>query len=85
MSVENEIKDVRLVSKDFGSYCVRCPHCGEIIGIDGDDMSEVRGEQYQHRINGTAGCGGWMQIDWDARFVRELPPAKAPQGTDHGR
>lgn len=80
----DEIRDVRLVSKDGGSYCVRCPHCGDIIGIDGEDMSEVRGEQYQHRVNRTAGCGGWMQIDWDARYVRELPPAKATTSKEGG-
>lgn len=67
MSVENEIKNVVRVSRECGEYIVKCPHCGRIIGIEGEDMSEIRGEQYQHRA-----CGGWMQIDRDARFVREL-------------
>ncbi|MCX7208157.1 MAG: hypothetical protein NT086_19675 [Proteobacteria bacterium] len=64
----DEIIDINLVSKDGGDYCVRCPHCKQIIGIEGDDLSEIRGEQYQHRK-----CGGWMQIGWNARFVKELP------------
>ncbi|GER21303.1 hypothetical protein [Variovorax boronicumulans] len=64
------IHTVRLVSKDGGDYCVRCPHCRNIIGIEGDDMSEVRGEQYQH-----GSCGGWLEVSHDARFVKELPSA----------
>ena len=35
--------------------------------IEGDDLSEIQGEQYQHRL-----CNGWLQVDFDARFVREL-------------
>lgn len=63
----DEIKSVRRVSKDAGDYVVRCPHCQSIIGIEGDDLSEIRGEQYQHRM-----CGGWLMVEHDARFVREL-------------
>ena len=63
----DEIKTVRRVSKDGGDYCVRCPHCGHVIGIEGDYLSEIQGNQYQHRL-----CGGWLQVDYDARFVREL-------------
>lgn len=58
---------VHEVSRDGGSYCIRCPHCKEIIGIDGDDMSEIRGEQYQHKQ-----CGGWSEISHSARYVKEL-------------
>lgn len=63
----NEIKTVRRVAKNFGNYAVRCPHCGQVIGIEGADLSEIRGEQYQHRA-----CGGWLQVSDDARFVRDL-------------
>ena len=27
----------------------------------------LKGEHYQHRL-----CNGWLQVDFDARFVREL-------------
>lgn len=63
----DEIKTVNRVSKDGGDYVVKCPHCGDIIGVEGDDLSEIQGEQYRHRS-----CGGWLQIDFQARFVREL-------------
>lgn len=63
----DEIKTVRRVSKDWGDYIVKCPHCGQIIGIEGEDISDVRGEQYKHFT-----CGGWLQVDHGARFVREL-------------
>lgn len=63
----DEIKPVHRVSKDGGDYVVHCPHCGQIIGIAGADLSEIRGEQYQHRR-----CGGWLQVVYNARFVREL-------------
>jgi phage terminase large subunit GpA-like protein len=62
------ILDVRLVTRDGGDYAVRCPHCKSIIGIEGEDLSEIRGEQYQHRV-----CGGWLQVHHSARFVKELP------------
>jgi len=63
----DEIKTVRCVSKDGGDYVVRCPHCCSIIGIEGDDLSDIHGEQYRHRA-----CGGWLMVDYDARYVREL-------------
>ena len=43
------ILTVQRVSRDGGDYVVQCPHCQSIIGVDGEDMSEIRGEQYQHR------------------------------------
>jgi phage terminase large subunit GpA-like protein len=77
----DEILDVTRVSKDGGDYCVKCPHCGDIIGIDGDDLSEIRGEQYQHKRREwqgphgmkSVGCDGWFQVSDNARFVREVP------------
>jgi len=67
----NDILGVRLVSKDGGDYCVRCPHCKQVIGIEGEDMSEIAGEQYQHQA-----CGGWLEVSANPRFVKELPPLK---------
>lgn len=64
--MSDEILTVRTVSKDGGDYIVRCPHCKEIIGIQGDDMSEIRGEQYQCR------CGGWLEVGRNAVFFKEL-------------
>lgn len=78
MTASNLILDVHIVSKDGGSYCVRCPHCKVVIGIDGEDMSEIRGEQFEHRwlsvwSNEEKGCKGWFEVARNARFVRELP------------
>lgn len=71
----DEIITVHLVTKDGGDYCVRCPHCKQIIGIEGGDLSEVRGEDYQHYR-----CGGWLSVSRDARFVKELPsPTDTPK------
>lgn len=80
-SVEvGRILPVRKVSKDGGDYVVKCPHCKDIIGIGGDDLSEIRGEQFQHRKreypgpNGpkSNGCDGWLEVSTDAVYVREL-------------
>jgi hypothetical protein len=60
-----EILTVHVVTKDGGDYCVKCPHCGDFIGIEGDDLSEIRGEQYQHKR-----CGGWLEVSASARFAR---------------
>lgn len=52
------------------SYTARCPHCHEVIGLEGDDIDEIRGEQYQHKR-----CGGWLEVCNAAAFVHELPEA----------
>jgi hypothetical protein len=89
-----EILTVLLVSKDGGDYCVRCPHCGDIIGVDGQDLSEIRGEQFHHKRReypGPAGpryngCGSWLEVGSSARFVRELPEhAPGMRGGEHDR
>lgn len=69
--MENEIKTVHHVSKDGGEYVVCCPHCGSIIGVEGDCLNEIQGEQYVHKP-----CGGWLEVDYGARFVKELPLKK---------
>lgn len=76
----NAILTVGRVSRDGGDYVVKCPHCQEIIGIQGEDRSEVRGEQFQHRRREypgprgpkTVGCDGWLEVSHTATFVREL-------------
>lgn len=67
MQATDEIKTVRRVGKDGGDYVVTCPHCRRIMGIEGDDLSEIRGEQYQDKV-----CGGWLEVSQDAHFVRPL-------------
>lgn len=70
-STSDEILLVRQVSRDTDrSYIVRCPHCSKVIDLEGDDIDEIRGEQYQHKR-----CGGWLEISDTAAFVRELPEA----------
>lgn len=76
----NAILTVGRVSRDGGDYVVKCPHCHEIIGIQGEDLSEVRGEQFQHKRREypgprglkTIGCEGWLEVSHKATFVREL-------------
>lgn len=77
------ILPVRQVSRDGGDYICYCPHCADIITIDGDDLSDIRGEQYQHivkTIHGQSGCGGWLEIHGAARYVKELPAQGQAQG-----
>lgn len=69
MTASDEILTVRLVTKDGGDFCVRCPHCKNLIGVAGESLAEVKGEQYQHR---NSSCGGWLEVAHDARFVSEL-------------
>lgn len=75
----DEILTVHRVIRDGdGTLCVTCPHCNTIIGIEGDDMDEIRGEQYQHKRreypgpHGTrsTGCDGWLEVSHDAKAVR---------------
>jgi hypothetical protein len=68
----DEILLVDKVSKDGGDYAVICPHCKRVIGIAGDDLSEIQGEQYHHRSNEFIACGGWLEISHDARYVKGL-------------
>lgn len=63
----DEILPVFRVTKDCGDYMVKCPHCLRLIGLEGDDMSQLRGEQFQHRH-----CGGWLGVAINARFVPVL-------------
>ena len=63
----DEILPVYRVTKDGGDYTVKCPHCRRLIGLDGDDLSQIRGEQFQHKH-----CGGWLEVVSSARFVPVL-------------
>ena len=69
-TVTDEIKSVSRVSRDGGDYVVKCPHCGWVIGVEGDDLSDIQGGQYQHKNNGR--CNGWFEITRNARLVREV-------------
>ncbi len=66
-TIMDEIKRVTQVTRDGGSYCVRCPHCQRLIGVEGEDLDEVRGEQFRDPI-----CRGWLEVSQTAAFVREL-------------
>lgn len=45
-SASDEILLVRHVSRDTDrSYTALCPHCSQVIGLEGDDLDEVRGQQ----------------------------------------
>lgn len=79
----NEILDVHLYAReDDGTVCVKCPHCGWIIGLE---RGPFLGEQYQHSANRK--CGGWLQVASTARRVygnledeiraRATPPLEA--------
>jgi hypothetical protein len=61
------IEPVNQVARDGGDYVIRCPHCQQTYGIEGDDLSEITGGQYQHRS-----CGGWAQVNNSAAFKREI-------------
>ncbi|WP_236202207.1 hypothetical protein [Pseudomonas pseudonitroreducens] len=75
---DDYIYDVYHVARDTdGSLICRCPHCQEIRALDGHDVEDVQGEQYECH------CGGWYQIDSDAvriRSDRELPLNKGVPG-----
>ncbi|CAE6821623.1 hypothetical protein R70006_06228 [Paraburkholderia domus] len=68
--VTDEILTVHRFSRDGADFVVRCPHCKDVIGIEGP----VRGSQYQHRYVGRpgAGCRGWLDVSYDAKLVEEV-------------
>ncbi|WP_042298999.1 hypothetical protein [Paraburkholderia kururiensis] len=64
---KDEIKSVRMFSKDGGDWIIKCRHCQNIIGVDdGDTDGTPRGEQYKCR------CGGWNSVSYSAAYVKEL-------------
>lgn len=71
---DDYIYDVHHLARDTdGSLICRCPHCQDIIALDGQDEEDVQGEQF------TCRCGGMFQIDDDARRIprgKELPANK---------
>lgn len=78
---DNTILPVKRVSRTDGDYVVKCPHCQLVVAVEGEDLSEMRGEQFQHRrkaqlmeSGGTqyVGCDGWLEISNDAYFVRRV-------------
>lgn len=75
----DQILPIKRISREAGDYIVKCPHCGKVISVEGDDLSEMKDakEQYQHTVRTwvggrTVGCGGWFEITDDTRYVKEL-------------
>lgn len=66
---EQWILTVKRFAHDGGSLVVRCPHCKEVIGVDGDEGDDIRGEQFQHR---SKRCDGWIEVWRQARRVAEV-------------
>lgn len=75
MNQNEPIYDVIHIARDNDmSIVCRCPHCQEVMGIEGDEPDDVRGEQYQCRR-----CLGWMEVTYEAKLIKrgaELPPNK---------
>ena len=60
-----------LVRDNDMSICCRCPHCQRVLGIEGDECDDVRGEQYQ------CTCGGGFEVSYNAKALNRdstLPP-----------
>ena len=65
--ISDEILTVERYCREADSTpSVKCPHCGWVIGLE---RGPFKGEQYQHRAN--AKCGGWLEVSYDAKFVKE--------------
>lgn len=63
---EQWILTVKRYSIDGGDLVVRCPHCKTVIGVEGQEGDDIRGEQFQHR---SGKCNGWLEVASDARRV----------------
>ncbi|WP_443699626.1 hypothetical protein [Pseudomonas sp.] len=72
------IYDVKhLVRDNDMSLCCRCPHCQEVIGIQGEEPADAHGYQFSCR------CGGWFEVTYGAKLLKrgsELPPNKGVPG-----
>lgn len=68
----DEIKSVHRVYRLDGEYAVFCPHCHSRIYIEGDDLSEILGEQYHHKSNAFTHCDGWFQVETSARYAGRM-------------
>lgn len=66
---EQWILPVKRYAHDGGGLVVRCPHCKEVIGLDGEEGDDIRGEQFQHR---SKRCDGWFEVWTQARRVAEV-------------
>ena len=59
MSVTDEIKMVHTATFEGGDWAVKCPHCEQVLYVEGP----VRGEQYTHKsLVSDAGCGGMFEV-----------------------
>jgi len=59
--------DVHRVARDGSDWCVRCPHCKEVVYLP---SGSVLGEQFHH--NTSNGCGSWFQVSSDAKVLHGL-------------
>jgi hypothetical protein len=66
---EQWILTVKRYAHDGGGLVVRCPHCKDVIGVEGDEGDDIRGEQFQHR---SKRCDGWLEVWSQARRVAEV-------------
>lgn len=55
----------RYCRESDGDVCVKCAHCGWVIGLE---RGPFKGEQYRHAAN--AACGGWLEVAFDATRVQ---------------
>lgn len=66
MSADEILTVHKYTREDDGGVCVKCPHCGWVIGLQ---RGPFKGEQYPHVANKK--CGGWMEVSFDAKFTKE--------------
>lgn len=68
----DEILTVHVVKGVPGDRWVKCPHCKETVNLP---PGPVRGEAFQHTASrlalGADDCGGWFEIDAEARLVNQ--------------
>lgn len=66
-TTSNSILPVSLLFKEGDEFIHKCPHCGNIRGIENEtgSFSDVLQEQYEDNM-----CGGTYEISRDARLVK---------------
>lgn len=72
----NEILMVNKIGRADGDYGCYCPHCGKLMFFSEDELSDIRGAQYQHtriiNFRSSERCDGWFEVSTDARYSRIL-------------
>ena len=73
---KNEILTVSVLGRADREWGCFCPHCGRPMFFSEDNISDIRGEQYQHSrvINLMTGqrCNGWVEVDSRAGYDRRM-------------